>query len=494
MTLTPLITAEEGFPALERLAASARSELLLAFRLLDPDTKLRAPELREQGLDDWSDLIAMLGDRGVKLRLLLSDFDPIFTSDLHRKAWAAATRFAEKTRGDVQVLCAPHGQTAGKLWHLAMAPRLMRALKRLRQEDPAKLTPVQQEALKHRPVLRPVTLHHKFIVADRTACIVGGLDVNERRYDTNAHEQPPEETWHDVATQVDDPGYSEALVGHFATCWNAAITCGAASLANRAETWDGDAPVRKHSGKLTLLQTYATPCQGAMRLGPMPRASDHANELPRLFNEAHRYIYIETQFLRHAPLARALCDLGRARPELQLIIVLPMAPERVLFEGDHGFDARHAHGLQVRALERLQEAFGARLATVSPAQNREAPEGSPDLRGSGPIYVHAKVTIVDDKAGVIGSANLNGRSLLWDTEASVMFRDEDTATRLMDRLSAKWLDGAQGDPRLAKTWQDRARENVRLRPAERKGFLQPFPMNRARRFSRLLTPLPDDMF
>ena len=97
MTLTPLITAEEGFPAFERLAASATSELLLAFRVIDPDTKLRAPELREQGLDDWSDLIAMLGERGVRLRLLISDFDPLFTSDLHRKAWASATRFAAST-------------------------------------------------------------------------------------------------------------------------------------------------------------------------------------------------------------------------------------------------------------------------------------------------------------------------------------------------------------------------------------------------------------
>ena len=494
MTLTPLITAEEGFPAFERLAASATSELLLAFRVIDPDTKLRAPELREQGLDDWSDLIAMLGERGVRLRLLISDFDPLFTSDLHRKAWASATRFAEKTTGDVQVLCAPHGQKAGKLWHFAMAPRLFRARKRLRQEDPSRLTPVQEEAIHGKPVLRPVTLHHKFIIADRTACVVGGLDVNERRYDTNDHDQSPEETWHDVATQVDDPGYSEALTGHFATCWNAAITCGAASLANRAETWGEDMPVRKRSGNLRLLQTYATPCNGAARLGPMPRASDHAEELPRLFNEAQRYIYIETQFLRHAPLADTLCELGRARPDLQLMVLLPMAPERVLFEGDHGFDARHAHGLQVRAIENLQKAFGDRLAVVSPAQDSRAKEGEPNLKGAGPIYVHAKVSIVDDKAGVIGSANLNGRSLLWDTEASVLYRDEEVAKGLMDRLADKWLVGAPGDPRKAQTWRDRARENANLAPEDRKGFLMPFPMERARRFSRLLTPLPDDMF
>ena len=46
MTLTSLITAAEGFPALERLAASAREELVMSFRIFEPKTRLRSPELR----------------------------------------------------------------------------------------------------------------------------------------------------------------------------------------------------------------------------------------------------------------------------------------------------------------------------------------------------------------------------------------------------------------------------------------------------------------
>ncbi len=46
MTLTSLITAAEGFPALERLAASAQEELVMSFRILDPQTRLRTPELK----------------------------------------------------------------------------------------------------------------------------------------------------------------------------------------------------------------------------------------------------------------------------------------------------------------------------------------------------------------------------------------------------------------------------------------------------------------
>ena len=96
MTLTSLITAAEGFPALERLAASAQEELVMSFRILDPQTRLRTPELKERGLETWADLLAMLSQRGVKIRMVLSDFDPIFASDLHRLAWRSASGLARK--------------------------------------------------------------------------------------------------------------------------------------------------------------------------------------------------------------------------------------------------------------------------------------------------------------------------------------------------------------------------------------------------------------
>ena len=87
MTLRALITAAEGFPGLERLVASATNEVLLSFRILDPRTVLRATELREDGLETWGDLIAMVSAKGVRIRMLLADFDPLLARDLHRFAW-----------------------------------------------------------------------------------------------------------------------------------------------------------------------------------------------------------------------------------------------------------------------------------------------------------------------------------------------------------------------------------------------------------------------
>ena len=83
-----------------------------------------------------------------------------------------------------------------------------------------------------------------------------------------------------------------------------------------------------------------------------------------------------------------------------------------MFGGAKGWDARHAHALQMRALDDLRDAFGSRVALISPGQREAATEGfSRALGGAGPIYVHAKVTLIDDDFGLVGSANLNGRSM-----------------------------------------------------------------------------------
>jgi phosphatidylserine/phosphatidylglycerophosphate/cardiolipin synthase-like enzyme len=53
-------------------------------------------------------------------------------------------------------------------------------------------------------------------------------------------------------------------------------------------------------------------------------------------------------------------------------------------------------------------------------------------QGAGPVYVHAKLGIVDDRWLTVGSANLNEHSLFNDTEMNVVTHDEALAraTRL----------------------------------------------------------------
>ncbi|GGG70585.1 hypothetical protein GCM10011415_17770 [Salipiger pallidus] len=495
MSLTSLITAAEGFPALERLAASAKEELVMSFRIFEPETKLRSAELIERGLETWADLLADIARSGVKIRMVLSDFDPIFASDLHQLAWRSASGFAQIVHGDVRIVCAPHGQLAGPFWRLAMRGRIGGLLRKLREEDSSLLTPVQRTLLKGQVRLRPVTIHQKFMVADGARSIIGGLDVNERRWDDFEHDRPTEETWHDVSMQVDDPDFSAALRVHFSDTWNAALDCGSPSLNGDAEKMPSS--VRPQApADMRLVRTMSMPCSGPARLAPQPSVYDHEKMMIALAGEAQHHIYIETQFLRHKPIADALVRAAKRAPDLQLVVILPPAADRVLFDSDVGWSARYGHSLQTRAVTKIAKAFGDRLALISPGQTKQAKDDLARVLDAGPIYIHSKVTLVDDRVGMVGSANLNGRSMRWDTEASVLFRDPEAVKELRERLAAKWLGprlGA-GSTTQARTWRQAALANAAKDPVDRDGFALPYPSATGRRFSRAMPFLPADMF
>ncbi|MGB2201330.1 MAG: phospholipase D-like domain-containing protein, partial [Pseudooceanicola atlanticus] len=112
----------------------------------------------------------------------------------------------------------------------------------------------------------------------------------------------------------------------------------------------------------------------------------------------------------------------------------------------------------------------------------------------GIIYLHSKVTLIDDAIGIVGSANLNGRSLLWDTEASLMFHDPETIRDLRLRLARKWLGSAPGDPANADTWTSAARAAADTEPEQRLSRVLPYPEGRNRRFARFVPVLPAEMF
>ena len=493
-TLTPLITASEGFPELERLALGAEHEFVMSFRIFDPATGLRSAEARALGLKDWSDLLAHLVDKGIALRIVLSDFDPIFAEELHNHAWRSAEHLRHRlAKGDVHLVCAPHGQVAGGLWRLLMRRRIAGKLQDWRKRDHKDLTPVQKAILAAAPYLRPVTIHQKFAIADSARAVIGGLDVNERRWDDNAHDLPSDETWHDVSIAVSGAFCTE-LRAHFVDTWNEALACGAPVLLGDPTT----EPPRHvtPSENIQLVRTISRPSLGPTALGPSPSVTEHEETLMHLFEEARDFVYIETQFFRHAPIADALVRAAQARPDLQLIIIMPTEPDRILFDGDTSWNARHAQYLQISVLERLHRAFGDRLVTLSPAKLETSPKGADGrIHAAGPIYVHSKVLVIDDAVGMVGSANLNGRSLRWDTEASVMFRDAEAARNLRLRLAEKWLGEGHGlDTSRSKAWRDVAEQNAGRTPEDRQGFLLPYPYKRNKRFARGLLFFPDDMF
>lgn len=101
------------------------------------------------------------------------------------------------------------------------------------------------------------------------------------------------------------------------------------------------------------------------------------------------------------------------------------------------------------------------------------------------IYIHAKVAIVDDAAFTIGSANLNVRSMAFDSELNVLSQAIDVAWDLRRSLF-KQCTGDEGPAQFAdmqttfKDWKSLMNKNVKFRSRllPIAGQILPFHVNR----------------
>jgi hypothetical protein len=86
-----LVTAAEAYPTLERAFLAADHEIVAGFRVFDLKTRLRSAEALAVGAT-WFDLMIHTLRRGVSVRIVLSDFDPVARPRLHRATWPGSGR------------------------------------------------------------------------------------------------------------------------------------------------------------------------------------------------------------------------------------------------------------------------------------------------------------------------------------------------------------------------------------------------------------------
>ena len=501
------LTAAEGFPAFERAVLDSRDEILMGFRVFDPSTKLRSEEATVVG-EDWFDLLCDALGRGVRIRMILTDFDPVVRPSEHRMTWMSARKLiaigeASGCPGNLSLTVSLHPARISPLASLVLWPG---AWKKLREETrrlnhlPKALAERQLELMPgvHRyvtgnhpglrpslrvpPKLVPTTHHQKVAVFDRTKVYMGGLDLDERRYDTLGHERPADQTWHDCQFTSTDPALVTETVRHLETLSSTAV--GEASAPSDA----------------TLLKTISAPRTGGLfYLSPRVECSSLEDAHIAAIDAAETLIYLETQYFRSHAIADALARAARRKSSLGLVIVLPGAPEDAAFEGKSSSDVRYGEYLQTRNFDMVLRAFGNRFCAVSPAQKRSTgATGRAQLYGAPLIYVHAKISIFDDACAIVSSANLNGRSMRWDTEVGFANRDRNDVTALRTRCFKHWL-GRDADPAafrpetLPLTWRKIARSNARRPPESRDGLLLPYPIHEARDLARNLPGIPEEM-
>jgi len=505
-----LLTAEEAWPVFEREVLSAEHRVVAGFRIFDCMTRLRSDEGQGVG-EDWFDLILHILRRGVRVDLILSDFDPIIAPDMHEMTWRtmrqlAAIRELAGPDAILNTIPAMHPAEAGQVARTALWPKVWQELTDLRDAVNERPEDVRRTMFHDMPgthswlelaedgtvqsndpsppPLYPVSHHQKIAVIDSRSLYVGGLDLNPRRYDTPRHHRAAEETWHDVQILVRDRDAAEA---------------GEAHLDNLLQTVAATAEVPPQRGGFCT--TTSRWQRNIVGMAPEVVSRSIADKTMQQIERSEQFLYFETQFFRDVELAEALATRAREAEKLELLMVLPAAPEDVAFEGRRKVDARYGEYLQARCVRTVMEAFGDRCFFASPAQRRDARPGQDDeedrstFLGAPLIYVHAKVSVFDRRAVLVSSANLNSRSLHWDTEAGLLHVDEVFATDVVARSMRHWLPETDIDMSgsLVSQVRDQAELDAVRQPGNREGYLLPYDVEKAESFGTNLPGIPAEL-
>jgi phosphatidylserine/phosphatidylglycerophosphate/cardiolipin synthase-like enzyme len=338
--------------------------------------------------------------------------------------------------------------------------------------------------------------HEKVVVIDDDFAACGGIDITFARWDTSAHKDDDARRrspggltyrpWHDLAMLVE--GEAAAALGELAReRWHGA---GAHEPSlppckPRPETaWPMRLNAEFHDVEIGIARTRA-PWRGAPAI----------REVEALFLEhiarARRFIYAESQYFASRSIGEAL---ARRLAE-------PDPPEIVLVT------SLTAKGwLQKLAMDPARVRLLQSLAQVDHAGRFHA--FAPLTARGTPIYVHAKLMIVDDEVLRVGSANLNNRSQGMDSECDV-FLDAarpgnghivPAITRLRHRLLAEHCgmtemavtEGLCGDKSMAAMIGARPQIGRRLMPLPLRRLSQ---TQKALADSALLDPeSPDELF
>jgi phosphatidylserine/phosphatidylglycerophosphate/cardiolipin synthase-like enzyme len=155
---------------------------------------------------------------------------------------------------------------------------------------------------------------------------------------------------------------------------------------------------------------------------------------------ARRLIYVEDQYLWSKRVAKLFARALRENPDLHLVAVIPRYPD---VDGRLELPPNLIGRWQ--ALETCRDASRERVHVF----DIENPEGTP-------VYVHAKVCVIDDIWSCVGSDNLNRRSWTHDSELTCAVLDtegvfaRDLRLRLLrehlDRATDGSQDGGLADP------------------------------------------------
>ena len=261
--------------------------------------------------------------------------------------------------------------------------------------------------------------HQKAVTVDGRVAFVGGMDLSTfqgDRWDTADHELRFGPNWHDVQMRLQG-AVVEDVETNFCERWNAVT----------GDQLHGLPCPPPEPGWTTPAQIVRTVPKGFYPFAPDGQFGIRHSILAAI-RSAERFVYLENQYIWAPDVVEALCqamDRHRAAP-FRIVMVLPA----------RAYAGRYDNDQHVRQLREADAGRGIFEAYTPYAHG-------PGIGRTGyaylPIYVHAKVGIVDDTWVSVGSANLNRRGLATDTEMNVQAIDGFLARGLRVQLWAEHL-------------------------------------------------------
>ena len=247
--------------------------------------------------------------------------------------------------------------------------------------------------------------HQKVVVIDDEVAFCGGIDMTVDRWDTRAHadNEPrrlePDDTpygpWHDATTMLKGPA-AKALGDMCRGRWEVSGGTQLDPVAGGADCWPEHVPPDFTDVDVGIALTVPEMAEQE------PRYEIEALYVD-LIARTKRWFYAESQHFASRRVAAAIAE-RLAEPEgPEFVIVHPISAEGWL-------EPIAMDSARARLVEALHE--------QDPHNHLRLYH--PFTECGRPIYVHAKVTVVDNEVLRVGSSNFNNRSLKLDTECDVV--------------------------------------------------------------------------
>jgi len=275
--------------------------------------------------------------------------------------------------------------------------------------------------------------HQKVVVIDDCLAFCGGIDMTADRWDTRDHadDEPrrlepdgtPYGPWHDATTMLEGP-VAKALGDLCRGRWEISGGGKLEAVDGKSDCWPDHVDADFTDVEVGIALTV-----------PEMADQEPLHQIETLYVDliarAKRWFYAESQYFASRKVAEAMARRLAEPDGPEFIIVNPTSAEGWL-------EPVAMDSARARLVEALRE---------------RDPHGClrlyhPYTAGGEPIYVHAKVTVVDDDVIRVGSSNFNNRSLRLDTECDVVIDaarstnadERETIAGIRNSLLAEHLD------------------------------------------------------